>query len=151
MLQWVLIKIVFSELLRRTAEQTLIEITQLMFLRYFIFFVPAQNDKNARWISLSRLLRGSLFQPRRRQLVLVLLYIIMMFSFQKHRLYKNHSKSSLSMAQSNVHIMFIVRPSFSINWLIWSCDLFGHVVRAHAQSLKKTNFAETLTWECPYI
>ena len=36
--------------------------------------VPSQVDKNARWISLSKSLRGTLFKPRRRQLVLVLLY-----------------------------------------------------------------------------
>ena len=37
--------------------------------------VPAQNDKNARGISGSKSLRGVLFKTRRRQLVLVLLYI----------------------------------------------------------------------------
>ena len=37
--------------------------------------VPAQVDKNARRINESKSLRGSIFKPRRRQLVLVLLYI----------------------------------------------------------------------------
>ena len=38
--------------------------------------VAAQVDKNSRLISSSKLLRGTLFKPRRRQLVLVLMYII---------------------------------------------------------------------------
>ena len=41
----------------------------------FRIIVPAQVGKNARWISWSKSLRGTLFKPRRRQLVLVLLYI----------------------------------------------------------------------------
>ena len=42
----------------------------------FIYnIVPAQVEKNARRISYSKSLLGTLFKPQRRQLVLVLLYI----------------------------------------------------------------------------
>ena len=37
--------------------------------------VPAQVDKNARRISLSESLRGTVVKPRRHQLVLVLYYV----------------------------------------------------------------------------
>ena len=40
-----------------------------------ITVVPAQVSKNARWISWSKLLRGTHLKPRRHQLVLVLLYL----------------------------------------------------------------------------
>ena len=43
---------------------------------YDATIAAAQVDKNARWISWFKSLRGTLIKPRRRQLLLVLLYIV---------------------------------------------------------------------------
>ena len=43
--------------------------------------LPAQVDKNARWISLSKSLRGTLFKPRRHQLLLLLRFILIQVLF----------------------------------------------------------------------